>query len=180
MIEGKESEEFAESTGQFHLSRDLPEAIVYWPSDFVLNVTYRLQRDRLCVLAQVENSGSFALPFGLGYHPYFRLAGEAEDAIDRYTLQANVNRLWETEENLPTGNRIAIPPDIDFRGPHAIGSTALNHVFTDVRPESVRSDGMMELAESPIQTQRGGYMSMPIPLMATWYCSYHRIGKRWH
>jgi aldose 1-epimerase len=147
VIASKEAEEYAELTGQFHLSRDLPEAIANWPSDFILNVTYRLQHDGLRVQAQVENSGVNSLPFGLGYHPYFHLPGVNEATIDKYILQANVNRLWEAEQNLPTGKQIAIPPDIDFRAARPIGSALLDHVFTVAPAEATHSDGKSELAQ---------------------------------
>lgn len=147
VIKGTEAEKYAELTGQFQLSRDLPEALAYWPGDFLLNVTYRLERDRLRVVAHVENSGGSSLPFGLGYHPYFRLPGVTEVAIAGHVLRANMSCLWETDQNLPTGNRIAIPPDIDFRRAHAIGLMALDSGFTSVRPEAIHTDGMIELAE---------------------------------
>jgi aldose 1-epimerase len=145
-VGSKETRTFAELTGQFHLGEDLPEALGCWPSDFILNVTYRLERDRLRVQARLENSGSAILPFGLGYHPYFRLPGVKEETIDGCILYANVNLLWETEQNLPTGKRIAIPGDIDFQIPHRIASVALDNVFTDVRTDSVGPDGMNDLA----------------------------------
>src|SRR4051794_14517433 len=65
-------DEFAFVTGQFRLTKALPAQASQWPADFTLDVTYRLHRDRLRVDAKVENRGPGPLPFGLGYHPYFR------------------------------------------------------------------------------------------------------------
>lgn len=119
-------------TGQFSLHQDLPEALDQWPADFNLNVTYWLERDRLRVEARVENLGPRALPFGLGYHPYFRLPGVNDPDIAQHLLHANVNEVWEAIDQLPTGERKPVSGAIDFREPRPIGATQLDHVFTSV------------------------------------------------
>ena len=139
-------EDFAFVTGQFNLAKDLPAAVAQWPSDFNLNVTYRLYRDRLRVDATVENLGREALPFGLGYHPYFRLPGVHDPDVGGHVLQANVGELWEAEDSLPTGWRKEVPKDLDFRDPTPIGATPLDHVFTGVTGETTRLGGLVELA----------------------------------
>jgi aldose 1-epimerase len=139
-------EESAYVTGEFNLKRDLPDALPQWPADFKLAVTYRLFRDRLRVDAKVGNLGPGPLPFGLGYHPYFRLPGVNEPDIGGHILQANVNVVWEAENNLPTGRRKDVPGDHDFRSPKPIGATQLDHVFTGVRGEPTRVGELVELA----------------------------------
>jgi aldose 1-epimerase len=139
-------EEFAFVTGQFNLAKDFPDAVSHWPADFNLNVTYRLYRDRLRVDAAVENLGPGSLPFGLGYHPYFRLPGVDDPDIAGHVLKANVNEVWEAENNMPTGWRKDVPGDLDFRHPTPIGATQLDHVFTHVSGEQTRLGGLVELA----------------------------------
>jgi aldose 1-epimerase len=139
-------EEFAFVTGQFNLAKDLPSALPHWPADFSLNVTYRLHRDRLRVDAAVENRGPGPLPFGLGYHPYFRLPGVNDPDIGGHVLQANVDQVWEAEDSLPTGWRKDVPGDIDFRHPTPIGATQLDHVFTGVRAAPGSLGELVELA----------------------------------
>jgi len=131
-------------TGQFNLAKDLPSALPMWPADFNLNVTYRLFRDKLRVDAKVENLGTGALPFGIGYHPYFRLPGVPDADVGRHLLQANVNQIWEAEDNLPTGQRKPIPANLDYQKSTAIGATALDNVFTGITGPKV--GGMVELA----------------------------------
>src|SRR5690348_14165763 len=63
----------ASITGEFCASVDAPEARPLWPSDYRLRVTYRLSARSLRVEAMVENPDRVPLPFGLGYHPYFRV-----------------------------------------------------------------------------------------------------------
>lgn len=144
VIDWNGDEDSAFVTGQFNLKKDMPAAI--WPADFNLNVTYRLLRDRLRVEATVENLGPGPLPFGLGYHPYFRLPGVHDADIGGHVLQANVDRVWETENNLPTGLLKDIPSDIDFRQPTLLGKTELDFVFTGVRGSSKNPGGSIEVA----------------------------------
>lgn len=136
----------ASVTGQFNLRKDLPASLDHWPADFNLNVTYRLSADRLRVEARVENLGPGPLPFGLGYHPYFRLPGVSDPDVGGHVLRANVGQVWETDaNNLPTGVRNEVPPALDFRRPRPIGSTALDNVLTGVRGPT-DPGGLVELA----------------------------------
>ncbi len=146
VIDWNGDDEFAFVTGQFNLKNDLPAALSYWPADFNLNVTYRLFRDKLRVDAMVENLGPGSLPFGLGYHPYFHLPGVHNPDIGGHILQANVDQVWEAENNLPTGWRKEVPGDLDFRHPTPIGATELDYVFTGVHVNSTSLGEMVELA----------------------------------
>jgi aldose 1-epimerase len=146
VIDWNGDDESAFVTGEFNLTKDLPEALAQWPADFNLTVTYRLYHDRLRVDAKVENLGPGALPFGLGYHAYFRLPGVNEPDIAGHILQANVNEVWDAENNLPTGQRKAVPGELDFRHPTPIGSTQLDHVFTGVRGPTPRAGDRVNLA----------------------------------
>lgn len=117
-------------TGEFHLSRDLPESRPFWPSDFILRVTYRLSPDALAVSAEVTNPDSRPLPFGLGYHPYFRPPGIGSGPIDLAVLRIESSRLWESIDGLPSGCVIRAPVELRFDTPRPIGPTGLDHVFT--------------------------------------------------
>ena len=137
-------EEFASVTGEFNLKKDFPEALAYWPADFVFRVTYRLLPDRLRVDARVENLGHGRMPFGLGYHGYFRLPGVADPDIGSCVLQAHVAERWETKDSLPTGQRKELTPEVDFRKPRSIGGTELDNVLTGVT--ATEQGGLRELA----------------------------------
>ena len=120
----------ASITGQFQLSRDLPDARGYWPADFVLTLTYRLTASVLRVEAVVENPDPGPLPFGLGYHPYFCIPTAPGAAADEMVLEAHVSGVWESDGGLPTGERKSVPPELDFREPRLIGTTALDTLYT--------------------------------------------------
>ncbi|MBY0514250.1 MAG: aldose 1-epimerase [Gemmataceae bacterium] len=139
--------EWAFVTGQFRLSKDLPDQLSNWPADFALDATYQLFRDKLRVTAKVENRGSGPLPFGLGYHGYFRLPGVADPDVGGHILQANADQWWEVDAaNLPTGWRPDVPAEVDFRTPRPIGATALDHVFTNVTAKPDERTALVELA----------------------------------
>lgn len=145
VVDSRTGADFATVTGEFHLARDLPEAVGQWPSDFQLRVTYRLQTDHLRVEAAIHNVGSGRLPCGLGYHGYFRIPGMPEPDIGRCVLQAYGEQLWRSENQLPTGERHNLLPELDFRHGQSIGKTALDHVFTGLNGPPV-DGGMIELA----------------------------------
>src|SRR5262249_25561266 len=60
-------------TGEFHGSRDAPESRDHWPADYLLRLTVRLKAGVLRLEAVVENPDHGPLPFGLGFHQYFRV-----------------------------------------------------------------------------------------------------------
>lgn len=138
--------DFAGVTGQFRLADGLPVAVGQWPSDFVLTLSYYLHRDCLRVSATVENQGAEALPFGLGYHPYFRLPGVTDADVGGHVLTAHVAQVWEVDAaNLPTGIRKPVPPELDFQAPKPVETVALDHVFTGLTT-TAGPDGLVEVA----------------------------------
>jgi len=145
--EAKAAGDHAFVTGELSLSEDLPETLPYWPTDFCLVVTYTLFIDRLRVDARVENRGPRLLPFGLGYHPYFRLAGTSEPDINRYVLKAGVDKEWESMDLLPTGVRAPLTLSLDFREPRPIGSIELDHVMTRIRSNTELPGQLIEIVE---------------------------------
>lgn len=119
-------------TGEFHLSRDLPASASLWPADFILQLTYRLSADSLNVLAVIENPDNRSLPFGLGYHPYFCLPNGPGLLADEMVLHSCARQLWETEELIPTGRRLPVPSDLDFRTTRPVGPAELDRLFLDL------------------------------------------------
>lgn len=91
-------------TAEFEATRDAPDAVQLWPGEYILRITYGLTTFMLRVEATVENPGSKPLPFGLGYHPYFRVApfGGEEARIDM-----EAGKQWKLAECLPTGATVA-------------------------------------------------------------------------
>jgi aldose 1-epimerase len=136
----------ASVTGRFRLADDLPASAGQWPSDFELTLTYTLTSGGLRVDAAVGNRGAELLPFGLGYHPYFRLPGVTDADVGGHVLTAHVDHVWAADAaNLPTGERQPLPPDLDFHTPRPIGATQLDHVLTGVTAKA-GPGGLVEVA----------------------------------
>lgn len=137
----------------FQLSENAPaEVAALWPSDFRLIVTYRLTDKALTIEALVENPTRTPLPFGLGYHPYFRLPGMAAEpnAVGPLRLQSCARRYWELVENLPTGSQIPVVGERDLRQGRVIGTTVFDDIWTDLpNPPNQSADpnGLIERAQ---------------------------------
>lgn len=127
-------------TGEFRAARDAPETQELWPADGVLRLTYELRRCRLRIVAEVENAGSEPLPFGLGFHPYFRLAPfGGEHAL----LHATAQQAWELRANLPTGRAHPVEGPLDLRAERALAGQTYDDALTELRPTQVeKSTGL--------------------------------------
>lgn len=132
-------------TGECILMEDMPEVVHLWPANFKIQVTYRLQQRCLRVEASITNIDNKPLPFGLGYHPYFRLPGVQDADISRYVLHVPANRVWQTQELLPTGERSPVPAEWDYRQGKAVGDAWLDIVLTELASAS-QKDGLRLLA----------------------------------
>ncbi|MEZ2417937.1 aldose 1-epimerase [Luteibacter sp. RCC_6_2] len=102
-----------------------PEAHSYRAS-----LEYRLERDTLRVALRVTNTGSFALPFGLGLHPFFPLHGGVR-------LRAAATSVWLNDgyDPLPV-RRAPVPTEWDFSSDRELPSGGLNHAFVGWRGQA--------------------------------------------
>jgi aldose 1-epimerase len=112
------------------LSVNAPDARNRWPGDAVLSIIYRLTRDRLRIDIRVRNVGDQPFPFGLGLHPYFRLPGNPD--VSRYILHAPARTVWPLVDSLPTGERRAVPDELNWNRPRTIGGTQLDTLYGDL------------------------------------------------
>ena len=80
-----------------------------WPADHTLRLTIRLGKGTLRLEAEVRNPDAKPLPFGLGYHPYFRL-GDGEES----RVEVPAREYWVLEANLPTGERLPVDASRDL------------------------------------------------------------------
>lgn len=136
-------------TGEFQISKDAPHAVACWPADARLRLTYRLSASALRVEAEVDAADGKALPFGLGYHPYFRAPGGASDIAD-WVLTAHAADVWASADNLPTGKKGPAPAPLDFQAGRPVGSTHLDTPYGTLSPHM----GTIATLEAPSQTTR--------------------------
>jgi aldose 1-epimerase len=101
-----------------------------YPYTLELVVTYRLTERGLVVQTRASNLGATPLPFGLGFHPYFKLDA---DRIDTCVLTLPVQTVLPTDARLIPTHRMPVGgTPLDFRKPKAIGAVKLDTTFTDL------------------------------------------------
>jgi len=122
-------------TGEFHGSRDAADCSALWPADYRLRITYRLAAGRLGVEAAADSPDKKPMPFGLGYHPYFRV--DERDCV----VQVPARRYWDLEECLPTGTRDDIRGGCDLNQPRPFTELSLDDVVSEL-PSAAEKDGL--------------------------------------
>jgi aldose 1-epimerase len=101
-----------------------------YPFSLMLSIEYALSDLGLRVRTTVKNVGTNPCPYGSGAHPYLTL-GTA--TIDRLMLRVPGRTVLRSDERgLPVGTEAVQDTAYDFRQPRRIGSTTLDHAFTDL------------------------------------------------
>jgi aldose 1-epimerase len=90
---------------------------------YAATLRYALRDDALQIDLAVTNTGPEPMPFGLGVHPFF-------PRHDNVHLLAPASDVWlnDGRSPLPT-ERVAVPPDWDFRNKRALPEQGLDHAF---------------------------------------------------
>jgi aldose 1-epimerase len=96
----------------------------YYPFPFTLEIEFTISNDgRFRVETEVTNAGDCAMPFGFGWHPYFRLAPTA----DAHELKLPAcEKVGINEQMIPSGERTVYA---DFHTKKVVGETALDTCF---------------------------------------------------
>ncbi|MFO7731801.1 MAG: hypothetical protein R6V86_13680 [Spirochaetia bacterium] len=99
-----------------------------YPFRLHIRLQYTLDSKGFRLEVQIENTGTAAAPYSVGWHPYFRLT---EGNADRLKLMIPADRFIETDEKLiPSGRFLPVDGSrVDFRRPGVIGSRELDHGF---------------------------------------------------
>jgi aldose 1-epimerase len=149
-------------TGEFRGSADAPDLAAHWPADFTIRVTYRLTARRLTIRAEVINPDSRPLPFGLGYHPYFRVPLVPNSGAADCTVQAHAREMWELQQFLPTGRRRPVEGALDLTAPRPFEGLQLDDVYTGIESEPA-ADGLRELGVLRQPSYRVGLRVLAAP-----------------
>jgi aldose 1-epimerase len=78
----------------------------------------------------VVNEGTAAMPFGIGWHPYFPMTAET-------TLETLTGRMWTEEEGWLPGEPRPVPEDLDFATPRQLPHHWVNNAFENWSGEAV-------------------------------------------
>ncbi|MFO0930004.1 MAG: hypothetical protein U0736_23765 [Gemmataceae bacterium] len=136
----------AHVTGVFRCSVDDPASVGLWPADHEIRLTVRLGRGTLRLEAEVFNPDEVPLPFGLGYHPYFRLPFNPSVHVSGCTVEVPAARVWELRDNLPTGPHQPVDARRDLNRPRPFTELQVDDVLTDLPSRAARADGLIERA----------------------------------
>jgi aldose 1-epimerase len=128
------------TVGEREQSRVVMEHVIHpspgYPFSLAVSIEYALSDDGLSVTTTATNSGPDACPYGCGAHPYLTLGTATVDSI---VLTAPGREMLRSDDRGIPMDRVAVAgTEYDFRQPKAIGTTRLDHCFTDLE----RDDGI--------------------------------------
>jgi aldose 1-epimerase len=129
--------------GEFQTGRDAPDCLSLWPADHLIRITYRLGTGSLRVEAEVVNPDRRTLPFGLGYHPYYRMPFAPDATAADCLVQAPAHEMWPLVESLPTGDRRPLDPARNLNTPRRFGDLQLDDVLTGLSSKA-DADGLRD------------------------------------
>jgi aldose 1-epimerase len=112
-----------------------------YPFTLELSIEYALAIDGLTVRTTTTNVGESACPYGGGFHPYLTVGTETVDSVILHLPAGTV--VGADERGLPLDPAPVEGTEYDFRRPRPIGSTRLDHAFTDLVREE---DGLARVA----------------------------------
>ena len=121
-----------------------------YPFSLGISIEYALSDSGLRVRTTATNLGTDTCPYGSGAHPYLTL-GTA--TIDRLILRAPGRTVLRSDERgRPISTDAVEDTEYDFQQPRRIGSTTLDHAFTDLERDH---DGLarVELRDPDSKTQ---------------------------
>jgi aldose 1-epimerase len=102
-----------------------------YPFSLAVRIEYTLSDSGLSVTTTATNAGADACPYGCGAHPYLTL-GTA--TVDSLILTAPGRQVLRADDRgIPTGKAAVDGTEYDFTQRRAIGSTRLDHCFTDLQ-----------------------------------------------
>jgi len=136
-----------------------------FPFAYKASTRYSLTAQGFTVESDVMNLGTQTLPFGEGWHPYFRTGAKVDNAVLQFG--SPVVKLEVDERSIPTG---ASALDEDFQDPTRIGERGFNTCWkftgSDGTAEIFLSDAATGIAYRYWQERRSSqydYIQLYIP-----------------
>ncbi|MCA8987627.1 MAG: aldose 1-epimerase [Planctomycetaceae bacterium] len=122
-------------TGEFQLSKDAPERLELWPSDFVIRCTYLVRGNRLRSRFEFHNPGTEPLPWGFGTHAYFRVPLTDASSVEHCLMVAPAFEQWPLNDFIPTGERIPVTGANNLTEGAYVTELKLDDVLTGLTPD---------------------------------------------
>jgi aldose 1-epimerase len=131
-VENENFEVVEHSEDTVRLSYEYAGTRDYFPFPFSIKIDYGFEDNKLSCKTIVKNIGKNELPFGLGWHPYFKIGKNVDDL----KLQIpSANEIDVDDRLLPTGN---LREFLKFKEPQLIATNFLDtgFVVSDNRKET--------------------------------------------
>ena len=120
VIEEVLCEDYGSIDLEYHYDGDFQ----YFPFPFSMFISYKLSANQLEISYQVKAIGDQKMPFGLGWHPYFKFGNSKVESI---SLKMPESKKYELNElSIPTGKIIDFD---DFNREQKIDRTTLDDCF---------------------------------------------------
>jgi aldose 1-epimerase len=120
----------AYAVGRYHMSTDSPKSVAMWPTDAIVEVRYQLAGRKLTMTTTVSNPTDRELPYGLGFHPYFRIPFPPGGDASETSVIVPAAKSWVLDSVLPTGEVRSVDSRLDFRGGQPRKGLKLDDVLT--------------------------------------------------
>ena len=124
--------ETGEKSGSVTLDFDFKDRFPGYPFDLHVSICHTLSEGGFSVRTRAENRGDRPLPFGDGWHPYFRFGDSAD--VNNWIVSIPARSRVDMDDRLiPTGSLIPVAgTKYDFREGRTIGKLVLDDVYTDL------------------------------------------------
>ena len=120
--EGWRSEWTVTEAGANHLALEHRHDGDALPYRYVARQSFVLREAELALSLSVTNEGATALPFGIGWHPYFPMTPDTR-------LETVTGRMWTEAPGWLPGAPVALPADLDFSSPRPLPPYWVNNAF---------------------------------------------------
>ena len=100
-----------------------------WPSSYTAQQTFRLGARAMELDMSVTNTGSSAMPAGLGWHPYF--------PVDGAEIRSHVSAIWKPENAAATPQPEALSDTDNLNTAQKVSGLSLDHCFTSTTAETL-------------------------------------------
>lgn len=113
-------------------SGDHMSIIDQYPFDFVLTMKYILKENTVEIDAEVQNIGEKAMPFGLGFHPYFNVPLGNKGSKKSCIINIPARKRWAANRCIPDGTLVEATGKFDLNR-KSLEGLYLDDGFTDLQ-----------------------------------------------
>lgn len=104
-----------------------------FPHDFKLSMRYVLSDGKLEIITRCVNNGMDEMPFGIGFHPYFRAPFSENSSRAECSLRVPANKIWELRECIPTGRLLKLENDTkDLKHGATLEAILFDDIYTEL------------------------------------------------